>query len=79
MTHFKKWPCLEAVTDELDAAGLSYRVEHGKHAKVRVETPLGQRTIVVGMTTGTFNRSIQNARAGVKRLLRELDALGYRG
>lgn len=64
--------CLEAVERELVAAGVSYRVVIGKHAKIWVFKDGKEHLYCCGLTTGHNNRAIENSKAGIRRLLRQL-------
>lgn len=68
-------PCLEAVERELVAAGASYRVVINKHAKVWVLHGGREHLYLCGLTTGHHNRAVENSRAGIRRLLRQLGLL----
>jgi Rha family phage regulatory protein len=66
-------PCLDAVTRELDLAGVPYRVEMGgKHVHVHYGAD-GQHLRVVAATPSD-HRAPLNDRAGIRR---ELKAFGY--
>jgi hypothetical protein len=61
---------LEATTCELDAAGVAYTVEKTRHIKVRWTASGKPRMCVMSSTRSDF-RATLNARATVRRLLRQ--------
>ena len=61
---------LEVTCAELDAAGIRYRVEPGKHYKVRF-TVCGRGCLVVVSRTTGDHRAARNARQAVRRTIRE--------
>lgn len=69
-----KQTCIDAVTAELDAAGIAYTTERGAHIKVRFSCN-GQNRTYVCPNTHSDHRSILNCRTGIRRILRELGVL----
>lgn len=66
--------CLDAVTTELRAAGVDYQVEHGgKHPQVRFALNGRSMMCTVPFSASDW-RAHRNARAGVRRLLRQAAA-----
>jgi len=63
-----------AVIAELTAAGVEHRIDQGKHYKVRFWVNDRQYTYVVARTASD-RRAMQNARTGVRRILRNLGLL----
>lgn len=61
---------LEATIAELDAAGIRYRVEAGKHYKVRFTVRSRACLVVVSRSSGDRRASL-NARHTVRRAIRE--------
>jgi len=62
------------VIAELRAVGLEYRVDQGKHYKVRFWVKGHQYTYVVARSASD-HRAAKNAQLGVRRILRELGLL----
>jgi hypothetical protein len=62
-------PCLEAVTTELDRAGVRYVVGTNGHVFVHWRHRGNRRRIVVSATPSS-NRARWNARSDVRRVLR---------
>jgi hypothetical protein len=63
--------CIDAVTAEMRAAGITYEITHGgKHMQVQWSTNGKRRLYVVPRTPSDW-RAAQNARAGIRRLLRK--------
>lgn len=62
--------CLGAVLDELDQAGIPYSVVTNKHHKV-LFTIRGKKCMQVVPATGSDHRGMLNARAMVRRTIRE--------
>jgi hypothetical protein len=63
--------CIDAVTAELRAVGVTYEIAHGgKHPQVHFSINGMRRFYVVPRTPSDW-RAAQNARAGVRRLLRK--------
>mgnify|MGYP000868752103 FL=1 len=60
---------LEAVRAELRAVGISFRLQHGKHTKVKFMLAGREMMYVIPSTAGD-GRSTANCRAGIRRLLR---------
>ena len=60
---------LDAVVDQLEAAGIEYQVERGRHVKVRFSVGGVARTCLVA-ATGSDWRGALNNRARVRRMLR---------
>lgn len=60
---------LDAVLDELGAAGVPARVEGGRHWKVKFEVD-GEPYLVVVARTTSDHRAALNERARVRRILR---------
>jgi hypothetical protein len=67
-----KNPCLAAVLEELNASDVRHitRSQGGKHVQLRWPTPRGERMITLPMTPSD-HRASDNARAVVRRMLRE--------
>jgi hypothetical protein len=63
---------LDAVTYELRAAGISYQIEQGKHLKIKWSMNGRNETYVVPRSSGD-HRGHKNARAEIRRKLRELN------
>jgi hypothetical protein len=62
--------CIDIVTAELDTAGIAYVIIcGGKHPQIHWSVNGVRRFYVVPRTPGDW-RAAQNARAGVRRLLR---------
>jgi hypothetical protein len=62
--------CLDAVTTELRLAGIEFQVETNKHAKIRFSLNGRNKMYVVPMTTSNWDAQ-RNARAGIRRILRQ--------
>lgn len=75
MTSHSRKACPGIVEEELEAAGASYRLVINKHYKFWVLHQGREYLYVYGGTTGTGNRAQANARAGIRRLLRQLGML----
>lgn len=74
MSRLPRNESIEAMTAELDAAGLSYRTEHGgKHGKIIVDRG-GKEHIFTVPLTPSDPRSWKNDRANVRRAIREWQA-----
>jgi Rha family phage regulatory protein len=64
-------PCLDAVTDELERAGVQYRVDNGgKHLHVKYG-PAFQHLYVTSATPSDTRRGPLNARTDIRRHLRD--------
>jgi hypothetical protein len=62
--------CIDAVTAELCAVGIDYAiVRGGKHVQVHWSSNGARRFYVVPATSSDW-RAVQNARAGIRRILR---------
>jgi hypothetical protein len=72
---------MKATTDELDAAGIPYKIEHGrKHAKIRFMFGGMPQVLVAAHSNKKQGRLIHNARGNVRRiLLNRLPATGTSG
>lgn len=68
----RRFDCIAVIEKELIAAGAQYRIEVKKHAKVWVSHGGKDHLYCCGITTGATNRSMENTRAGIRRLLRQL-------
>ena len=66
---------LSVVLEELDAAGVPYRVVRKRHAKVWFTVDGVEHCYVCTVNGKGANRSRRNSRAGIRRLLRQLGAL----
>jgi hypothetical protein len=62
-------PCLTAVTDELDRAGVRYAINMNGHVHVTWQHRGADRRIVVSATPSS-DRARWNARGDVRRILR---------
>jgi hypothetical protein len=63
--------CIEVATAELRACGLAYKIARGgKHPRVLWSSNGVQRFFVVSASASDW-RAAKNARAGIRRLLRE--------
>lgn len=78
MTSHSRKACPGIVEEELIAAGASYRVVINKHYKFWVLHNGREHLYVCGGKTGTGNRAQANARAGIRRLLKQLGLLEKR-
>ncbi len=70
-----KGECVSAVRTVLDSAGIQYRTEKRKHQKFYIQWGNREHVYTVGTTTGSSNRALENTKAGIKRLLRNIGAL----
>ncbi len=68
----RRFDCVFVVEQELKQAGAKYRLVKKEHAKFYVECGGREWPYFCGGTTGTHNRSIENSRAGIRRLLKQL-------
>lgn len=66
---------LSLVREELEAAGVPYRVVKARHAKVWFEVGGREHCYVCTVNGKGRNRSRRNTRAGIRRLLRQLGAV----
>jgi hypothetical protein len=71
----RRFDCVDILKKELEAVGASYRIEVKKHAKVWINHNGKDHLYCCGITTGATNRSMENTRAGIRRLLRQLGLL----
>jgi hypothetical protein len=72
---------MSAITDELEAHNVPYKVEFGKkHAKIRFMFGGMSRTLVAGLSNKKQSRLVHNTRANVRRILLDrLPATGTSG
>jgi hypothetical protein len=70
-------PCLEAVTAELDRAGLRYAVHSNGHVHVTWQHGELRRRVVMSATPSS-SRARWNARSDVRRILRQDGLIGAR-
>lgn len=64
---------VEVVTDELRKAGITFRIEINKHAKIRFELA-GRNSMYVVPVSGSDRRGPMAARSGIRRILRQAAA-----
>lgn len=69
-----KQTLVDVAIAELVAVGLEYRVDQGKHYKVRFWA-LGRQYTYVVARSASDHRAAQNVRTGIRRILRELGLL----
>lgn len=68
--RYRRGPELEAVTDELTAAGIDYDITNGKrHIQVRF-TANGRANLVICGGNAGDPRAVPNARSRVRRMIR---------
>jgi len=70
MTHHSETP-KGVVLKILEEAGIVSSVIYGKHMKIRFHIDGAKCTYTVPGTTGDGRRALKNAKAGIKRLLRQ--------
>jgi hypothetical protein len=64
--------CMETVSDELRAAGIAFTIKHGgKHPKFKFKLGGRNMTYVVSFGSGDRMRGHKNARADIRRRLRQ--------
>lgn len=66
---------IDAVEEELRAAGVTYRTVTRKHVKVWVSAGGREHLYVCSQNGEGRHRAIENSRAGIRRLLRQLGLL----
>lgn len=66
---------LAVVQEELDAAGVPYRLERARHVKVWFTVAGKEHCYVCSANPVCHNRAQRNTRAGIRRMLRQLGAL----
>jgi hypothetical protein len=65
-------PCLEVVLAELAMHGIAVEIAHGtKHFKLQWAGSAGKRTLTVSRNSHPEPRAQRNARAEVRRILRQ--------
>ena len=71
--------CVSVVEDELVAAGASYRLVINKHYKFWVLVDGREHLYVCSQNGQGRHRAIENSRAGIRRLLKQLGLLAVKG
>lgn len=66
---------IDAVEEELRAAGVTYRKVTRKHVKVWIQAEGKEHVYVCSQNGRGHHRAIENSRAGIRRLLRQLGLL----
>lgn len=78
MTRRSDRTCPDIVEEELEAAGASYRLVINKHYKYWVLVEGKEHLYVCSGTAGANGRSMKNARAGIRRLLKQLGLIAVK-